>query len=86
MKQRGLKPDDVTFTCLLTACADVSDLSRGKQVHQDIVNSGIQPTLTLQNSLINMHGRCKDQDIAFQLYQEMKQRGHPHQHKQSEEK
>ncbi len=46
MKQLGLKQDDVTFTCLLTACADVGDLRRGKQLHQDIVNSGIQRTLT----------------------------------------
>ncbi len=75
MKQLGLKPDDVTFICLLTACADVSDLSRGKQLHQDIVGSGIQPTLTLRNSLINMYGKCKHQDTAFKLYQEMKQLG-----------
>ncbi len=49
-----LNPDEVTVNCLLKGCADVGDLSRGKQLHQDIVDSGIQPTLTLQNSLINM--------------------------------
>ncbi len=72
MKQLGLKPDEVTITCLLTACAAAGDLTRGRLLHQDVIQLNVSRSVPLQTTLINMYGKFKQLDAAFQLYQEMK--------------
>ncbi len=57
MKQLGMKPNNVIFTCLLTACADLSDLKRGKLLHEDIMQQNISSNVVLQTALINMYAR-----------------------------
>jgi len=58
MNQQGIRPDAITFICLLTCCANVGALEQGKQIHSQIINSGIKPDVVLGNALINMFGKC----------------------------
>ncbi len=60
LKQRNMEPDDLTFVCLPTACIKLGDLTRGRQLHQDIISCGLQPNALLRNSLINLYGRAKN--------------------------
>eukprot|EP00249_Psilotum_nudum_P001837 c14549_g1_i1 orf=505-822(+) len=41
MQEEGVKPNDVTFICVLKACANVAALEQGKQIHSLIVKSGL---------------------------------------------
>ncbi len=66
-----LKPNTVTYICLLTACVQSKNLDRGKQVHQLI--SGLYD---IPSDLYDaLYIRCGDPVMALNMFQEMKQRG-----------
>ncbi len=67
-----LKPDSVTYTCLLTACAQLSDLTKGVQLHREIKEFNIPLTPELRNALLNMYGRCEQLETARKIYEETK--------------
>jgi pentatricopeptide repeat protein len=73
MTELKMVPDSVTLTSLITACANVGDETRGRQLHQDMIRN-ITPDIELQNSLIKMYGKCKDLNTALDLYYQMRQR------------
>ncbi len=70
-----LKPNTVTYVCLLTSCAQSKNLERGKQVHQLIISELIEIPSDLYDALISMYIKCRDPVTALNLFQEMKQRG-----------
>src|ERR1700689_2194107 len=75
MHEVGLQPDAVTYLTVLTACTAAGNLLLGKEIHQALLNNKIPCTVQLQTALIKMYGKCKEMDIAFKLYQDMKQLG-----------
>jgi len=74
MQREGVKPNDITFINVLGACANVGALEQGKQIHSQIVNSGIKPDVVLENALINMFGKCGSLEDARTVFDEMHQR------------
>ncbi len=48
-------PNEFTYVCVLTACADRADLAKGKQIHDHLTQSNIELNIPLQNALINMY-------------------------------
>jgi pentatricopeptide repeat protein len=68
MKKRGLKIDSITYTCVIKVCADLADLSRGKEVHTEIVQQNVPLTIALQTALIDMYGKCRELGTALKLF------------------
>ena len=59
MKDIGISPDVVTFTCILKACGSVGSLSCGKHIHDEIMNEGYWgKVVILGNALIDMYVKC----------------------------
>ncbi|XP_002984058.2 pentatricopeptide repeat-containing protein At4g02750 [Selaginella moellendorffii] len=58
MDLEGIQPDAVSFITVVDACADGSDLARGKLLHQEIIHLGYQSDQVLSNALLNLYGRC----------------------------
>jgi len=54
MQQEGVQPDHFTFAIALSACADLVALSIGREIHAQIDKSGIEWTIEMRNSLLNM--------------------------------
>eukprot|EP01118_Nematostelium_gracile_P000710 TRINITY_DN10737_c0_g1_i1.p2 TRINITY_DN10737_c0_g1~~TRINITY_DN10737_c0_g1_i1.p2 ORF type:complete len:407 (-),score=82.72 TRINITY_DN10737_c0_g1_i1:1317-2360(-) len=54
MKREGISPTVYTWTSLIMIC---NDIDLGRQIHMDIVKSGIVPDTTLYNTLLNMYGK-----------------------------
>ncbi|GAB4850751.1 hypothetical protein Ancab_030051 [Ancistrocladus abbreviatus] len=52
------KPDCVTFTNLLKACAQVTSLEMGKQVHCCTTKIGLELDMFVANGLIELYTRC----------------------------
>jgi pentatricopeptide repeat protein len=71
MKKQKQTPDNITYICFFTACAEAGNLALGKHVHEDFSNSQIVPSLATFNSLINMYGKCGDLNTAFQIYKKI---------------
>ncbi|KAJ7544990.1 hypothetical protein O6H91_09G102000 [Diphasiastrum complanatum] len=71
MKQEGFKPDGVTFVCILNACASLTALEQGQQVHVDIVEAGYESDIFVGNALIDMYAKCGDIEQAFWVFNQM---------------
>eukprot|EP01018_Ginkgo_biloba_P026787 Gb_37517 [translate_table: standard] len=71
MQQEGVQPDKFTFPSLLKACASLSAIEKGKEIHDDIIRIGVDSDVFVRNALIAMYGKCGRVDIARQLFDEM---------------
>jgi len=59
MKRAGIKPDFITFGCVLTACAAGTEaLAEGQQVHAATVKFGHELDDSIQEALILMYAQC----------------------------
>ncbi|KAL8536415.1 hypothetical protein ACS0TY_011868 [Phlomoides rotata] len=58
MLEIGVKPDNFTYPALLKAIAFLSAIEEGVQIHGHIVKLGLVEDVFVQNSLINMYGKC----------------------------
>eukprot|EP01018_Ginkgo_biloba_P031754 Gb_05981 [translate_table: standard] len=58
MQLAGVKPNSETFACTLPACANLAVLEQGKEVHEDIIKSGIQSDLFVGSALVDMYAKC----------------------------
>ncbi|KAJ7278093.1 hypothetical protein O6H91_06G050200 [Diphasiastrum complanatum] len=74
MKQEGVQPDIVTFTCVLSACASLAALEQGKQLHFDIIKRGFQSDVIVGSSLVDMYGKCGCIEDARELFNSMSKR------------
>eukprot|EP01018_Ginkgo_biloba_P034077 Gb_04446 [translate_table: standard] len=74
MQQVGMHPNDFTFLFVLKACASLSALQRGKQIHDEIIKSQFESHVYVGNALIDMYGKCGNLDIARQLFDKMSTR------------
>eukprot|EP01018_Ginkgo_biloba_P026248 Gb_03927 [translate_table: standard] len=64
----GMKPDSETFASVLPACANLAALHKGKEVHEDIIRSGFQTDIFLENAIVDLYTKCgniKDAHKAF---------------------
>lgn len=58
MQLTVLKPNSVTYTTTLPACANLAALEHGKEIHKDIIRSGLQSDIVVENSLVDMYAKC----------------------------
>ncbi|CAM6050493.1 unnamed protein product [Sphagnum compactum] len=71
MQCRGVAPDRVTFVGLLHACARVAVLKNGKQIHEQIIQSGFESDLFVGSSLIDMYSKCGSIEDAQRVFDRM---------------
>ncbi|XP_073126196.1 pentatricopeptide repeat-containing protein At1g31920 [Henckelia pumila] len=58
MLEEGVEPDNFTYPILLKAISRLLALEEGVQIHGQILKKGLVEDVLVQNSLINMYGRC----------------------------
>ncbi|KAH6760912.1 Tetratricopeptide repeat superfamily protein [Perilla frutescens var. frutescens] len=58
MLEIGVEPDNFTYPALLKACAISSAGGEGMQIHGQVFKLGFEGDVFVQNSLINMYGKC----------------------------
>eukprot|EP00250_Pteridium_aquilinum_P004011 c14264_g1_i1 orf=301-3210(-) len=58
MYNEGVIPNEITFTSILSACANAVALTKGMQIHAQIVGAGLKMNIFMGTSLINMYGKC----------------------------
>ena len=70
MLEEGIVPSAYTYVSVLSACADLTLIERGKQVHGYItrsISSSYINNLFLSNSVIDMYCKCGDMTSAVRL-------------------
>lgn len=72
MIQRGSKPDKITFSSILSACADLGALLEGKLIYTCIVENGFDSEIGTVHALIHMYGKCGRLDEARALFNRLR--------------
>lgn len=70
MRQEGMRPDQSTFSCGLSACANLAALRVGKQIHHLILKSGFVHDLYVANALITMYSKCGEISSAEIIFKD----------------
>jgi pentatricopeptide repeat protein len=71
MQNEGISPDEVTFSCMLDACARYGALAKGGKLHLLIIESGHQFDTILVTSLVYMYGKCGNLDEGMRAFEGM---------------
>ncbi|CAL5434909.1 unnamed protein product [Camellia sinensis] len=67
-----LKPDSVTFACLISLSANQACLVRGTSLHAYAIKTGFESDLTVGNAVITMYAKCGSILDAHQMFTGMK--------------
>lgn len=63
-----LEPDAVTVASLLSACASVGDLCKGKQLHCYAIKAGMSLDVIIEGSLLDLYVKCSDIETAREFF------------------
>ncbi|XP_071735525.1 pentatricopeptide repeat-containing protein At4g13650 [Rutidosis leptorrhynchoides] len=72
MQSDKLKPDSVTVSGLLSACASIGDLINGMQLHSYAIKSGICADIIIEGSLLDLYAKCSDVKTAHEFFRTTK--------------
>lgn len=71
MLENAIKVDNFTFTFAIKACAVLSAIKEGMQIHGHSVKFGYSDDVYVNNGLINLYSKCEDIDAAFTVFDKM---------------
>lgn len=71
MQIAGVKPDSITATSVLPACAYLGALKDGRLIHGYAIKSGCEADVFVGSALIDMYTRCQNVDIARKVFDNM---------------
>ncbi|KAJ7299040.1 hypothetical protein O6H91_Y317700 [Diphasiastrum complanatum] len=71
MQQEKVKPNAVTFVAVLNACTSIGALERGKLVHSQVIECGLDSDGFVGNNLIDMYAKCGIMEEAWKVFVNM---------------
>ncbi|XP_011623537.1 pentatricopeptide repeat-containing protein At3g09040, mitochondrial [Amborella trichopoda] len=69
MKLSGIKPTRSTLGSILSACANLSGLEQGLQIHSEAIKLGLDLNFYVGSALVNMYSKCgfvKEAKLCFE--------------------
>ncbi|CAA3016507.1 pentatricopeptide repeat-containing At5g61800 [Olea europaea subsp. europaea] len=64
-----VKFDNVALVSMLSACAQLGEIEKGKMVHEYILKNGIRIDSYLGTGLVDMHAKCGCIEIAMEVFE-----------------
>eukprot|EP01018_Ginkgo_biloba_P016554 Gb_35599 [translate_table: standard] len=74
MQQAGMAPTPFTFASALSACASLSAMKQGKQIHVYIIRNEFEANVFLGNALVDMYAKCGSLQYARHVFDKMPKR------------
>lgn len=71
MLEAGVLPNDITFTSVVRACADLGDFRLGMSVLGLVVKSGFEDYVSVSNSFVTFHLRFGEKAMAMRIFDQM---------------
>ncbi|XP_010265006.1 PREDICTED: putative pentatricopeptide repeat-containing protein At3g23330 [Nelumbo nucifera] len=71
MLMSKVKPRHVTFSSIMPACAHLTTLNLGKQLHGYIIRAGFDDNIFISSSLVDMYAKCGNIRIARWVFDKM---------------
>ncbi|KAK1390337.1 Pentatricopeptide repeat-containing protein [Heracleum sosnowskyi] len=75
MLQKEVRPDEVTFVSVISACTHLAALSQGKWVHTYLRKNGFKINAILGTTLIDMYMKCGCVENAQEVFHGMEEKG-----------
>lgn len=69
--EEGLKPDEATFSSVLSACATLGMLVEGKEVHAYVMRNGFEACVMIGNALVDVYAKCGSIEDAHKVFTKM---------------
>ncbi|XP_068643769.1 pentatricopeptide repeat-containing protein At1g34160-like [Aristolochia californica] len=77
MSRQAHKPDALTCSFALKACARVLALVEGREIHGQFIRLGFEADVLLQTTVIDLYAKCGKLDEAQRLFDEIPRRDVP---------
>lgn len=71
MRNNNILPDQATFVTVLRACALLSSLQDGKEMHSLIFHTGFDLDELTSSALVDMYAKCGDVESAAKVFDEL---------------
>lgn len=75
MQNQGLKPNEISFTCVLKACSGTeildNSLEDGRWIHSLIIGNGFERNIMLGTALVDMYAKCGNLDDACMVVEKL---------------
>ncbi|KAI4381129.1 hypothetical protein MLD38_007237 [Melastoma candidum] len=69
--ESNLQPDEYTFASMLSACAGLSLMRHGKQIHAHLIVANMSWDDGVNNGLVNMYAKCGLLPYACTIFEQM---------------
>lgn len=70
----SMRPNPITVTGALAACADLKLWRQGKEIHGYTLRYGFNPNIFVSSALVDMYAKCHDMDSANKVFFRIKDR------------
>lgn len=74
MRDEAVQPDKFAFTIILNACAHLSALQEGRQVHAQIKSCTAEIDIFVENCLLDFYAKCGSMEEAAWVFDQMIER------------
>ncbi|MCO5591197.1 hypothetical protein L7F22_045178 [Adiantum nelumboides] len=72
MRREGIFPNEVTFLCILKACAAIGAIEKGKKIHDQVLMQGLlEHHVVLVNALVDMYAKCNALHLAKSVLEKL---------------
>ncbi|KAJ0084245.1 hypothetical protein Patl1_29427 [Pistacia atlantica] len=71
MRNSGFEPSSETLMMVISSCARLLDLERGKEIHEEFVKDGIFFYSYVGSALVDMYGKCGCLEMAREVFDQM---------------
>ncbi|EHA8591448.1 pentatricopeptide repeat-containing protein [Cocos nucifera] len=68
MQVAGVRADDATVASVISSCAQLGALDRGRYIHAYCDANGIGKDISVKNALIDLYSKCGDIKKALQIF------------------
>ncbi|XP_010690022.2 pentatricopeptide repeat-containing protein At4g13650 [Beta vulgaris subsp. vulgaris] len=68
MQRDFIKPDCVTVASLVSACATIGSLDKGRQLHSYALKAGFCSDMLIEGSLLDLYVKCSDIETAHKYF------------------
>ena len=75
MQQRGLKPNVITYSSLISACSKGTETEKASEVCADMKRSGLQPDVITFKALISACSKANEREKTLEVSVDMRQSG-----------
>jgi pentatricopeptide repeat protein len=71
MLRGGMKPDECSFVCVLSACGGLAARDQGKQIYAVIIRTEFASYVSVGNALVTLHAKCGSIEDARHMFNKM---------------